>query len=184
MTLGLPEVTTHEQQCGTSSWYRKFRRLDDVRVNSPSTLADDAHVQVPALESPLDCKRSASIVLPQRSTRFRRNARPRRRTGSDPVFRRNTAERVYTTEAAHNPEVAGSNPAPATAKRPRERGFSPTTPALRRDSCKRTTVACQTSSASCRREARSSAPAGPRTTSASTRPAPSMFTTRSPEISA
>jgi hypothetical protein len=69
MTLGLPEVTTHEQQCGTSSWYRKFRRLDDVRVNSPSTLADDAHVQVPALESPLDCKRSASIWLPQRCHR-------------------------------------------------------------------------------------------------------------------
>src|ERR1051325_4599755 len=36
------------------------------------------------------------------------------KTGSDPAFRRNEAERVYTTEAAHNPEVAGSNPAPAT----------------------------------------------------------------------
>jgi hypothetical protein len=35
---------------------------------------------------------------------------------SEPAFRRNTAERVYTIEAAHNPEVAGSNPAPATAK--------------------------------------------------------------------
>jgi len=41
------------------------------------------------------CKRSASIGLPQRG---------------------NTAERVYRIEAAHNPEVAGSNPAPATAK--------------------------------------------------------------------
>jgi hypothetical protein len=34
-------------------------------------------------------------------------------TGSEPAFRRNTAERVYISEAAHNPEVAGSNPAPA-----------------------------------------------------------------------
>jgi transposase InsO family protein len=32
------------------------------------------------------------------------------------AFRRNTAERVYAIEAAHNPEVAGSNPAPATEK--------------------------------------------------------------------
>src|SRR5262245_14205171 len=31
-------------------------------------------------------------------------------------FRRHTAEHVYRVEAAHNPEVAGSNPAPATAK--------------------------------------------------------------------
>src|SRR5213592_4382515 len=46
-------------------------------------------------------------------TVFRLNARPRPRTGSKPAFRRNTAERVYTIEAAHNPEVAGSNPAPA-----------------------------------------------------------------------
>src|SRR5512132_499759 len=49
-------------------------------------------------------------------TVFRRNARPRSKTGSEPAFRRNTAERVYRTEAAHNPEVAGSNPAPATTK--------------------------------------------------------------------
>src|SRR5215468_8942588 len=37
-------------------------------------------------------------------------------SGSEPAFRRNEAEHVYTIEAAHNPEVAGSNPAPATAK--------------------------------------------------------------------
>jgi hypothetical protein len=30
---------------------------------------------------------------------------------------------VYTTEAAHNPEVAGSNPAPATEKRPWRQGL-------------------------------------------------------------
>jgi hypothetical protein len=49
-------------------------------------------------------------------TVFPLNARPQPKTGSEPAFRRNTAERVYITEAAHNPEVAGSNPAPATAK--------------------------------------------------------------------
>jgi hypothetical protein len=37
-------------------------------------------------------------------TVFRLNARPRRRTGSEPAFTRNTAERVYMIEAAHNPE--------------------------------------------------------------------------------
>jgi hypothetical protein len=31
---------------------------------------------------------------------------------------------VYRIEAAHNPEVAGSNPAPATGKAPENRGFS------------------------------------------------------------
>jgi hypothetical protein len=31
---------------------------------------------------------------------------------------RNTAERVHMIEAAHNQEVAGSNPAPATRKGP------------------------------------------------------------------
>jgi hypothetical protein len=44
---------------------------------------------------------------------FRLNARPPPKAGSDPAFRRNEAERVYIIEAAHNPEVAGSNPAPA-----------------------------------------------------------------------
>jgi hypothetical protein len=46
-------------------------------------------------------------------TAFRLNARPRPKIGSEPAFRRNTAERVYIIEEAHNPEVAGSNPAPA-----------------------------------------------------------------------
>jgi hypothetical protein len=64
----------------------------------------------------LDCKRSASIELPPNATVFRLNARRRPKTGSEPAFRRNEAEHLYTTEAAHNPEVAGSSPAPATAK--------------------------------------------------------------------
>jgi hypothetical protein len=46
-------------------------------------------------------------------TAFRLNAQSRRKTGSEPAFRRDTAEPVHTIEAAHNPEVAGSNPAPA-----------------------------------------------------------------------
>jgi hypothetical protein len=48
---------------------------------------------------------------------------------SEPAFRRNKAERVDTIEAAHNPEVAGSNPAPAMNESPDAlplggRGFS------------------------------------------------------------
>jgi hypothetical protein len=38
-------------------------------------------------------------------------------TAVHPAFRRNTAERAYTIEAAHNPDVAGSNPAPAMTLR-------------------------------------------------------------------
>ncbi len=49
-------------------------------------------------------------------TAFRLNARPRPKRASEPAFRRDATERVYRIEAAHNPEVAGSNPAPATAK--------------------------------------------------------------------
>jgi hypothetical protein len=55
---------------------------------------------------------------------FRLNARRRRETGSGSAFRRNTAERVCMIEAAHNPEVAGSNPAPATGKGPGDKAFS------------------------------------------------------------
>jgi hypothetical protein len=69
------------------------------------------------------CKRSASIGLQLRCHRVRLSARARPKTGSDAVFRRNDAERVYPTEAAHNPEVAGSNPAPATKKGPGNRAF-------------------------------------------------------------
>ena len=42
-----------------------------------------------------------------------------RKSGCESAFRRNTAERVYMTEAAHNPEVAGTNPAPLLHKAPK-----------------------------------------------------------------
>jgi hypothetical protein len=51
-------------------------------------------------------------------TVFHLNAAAEGRSGLEAAFRRNTAERVYLIEAAHNPEVAGSNPAPATEKAP------------------------------------------------------------------
>jgi hypothetical protein len=51
-------------------------------------------------------------------TVFRLNAAAVGQSGLEPAFLRNTAARVYTIEAAHNPEVAGSNPAPATQKGP------------------------------------------------------------------
>jgi hypothetical protein len=54
---------------------------------------------------------------------FRRNASVTGQSGSESAFRRNTAERVYTIEVAHNPEVAGSNPAPATEERRRNGAF-------------------------------------------------------------
>jgi hypothetical protein len=56
-------------------------------------------------------------------TLFRLNSSAAGQIGSKPAFRRNTAERVYRIEAAHNPEVAGSNPAPATAKGARKGAF-------------------------------------------------------------
>jgi hypothetical protein len=56
-------------------------------------------------------------------TVFRLNASGAGQIGSERAFRRNTAERVYTIEAAHNPEVAGSNPAPATEKGPGNGAF-------------------------------------------------------------
>src|SRR5512132_3218755 len=95
------------------------------------------------------------VVLPERSNRlaaasalqasgfrwdvtvFRVHARSRPKTGPEPAFRRNTAAPVYRSDAAHHPQVAGSNPAPATEKAPetgpfrfgsgeRRRNFCPT----------------------------------------------------------
>ena len=57
-------------------------------------------------------------------TVFRLNAQPRQKNRLAACISRNTAEHVYMIEAAHNPEVAGSNPAPAYCERPRKRGFS------------------------------------------------------------
>src|SRR4029077_1170302 len=59
-----------------------------------------------------DCKRCANIGLRRDVTVFRLEAARAGDSGLEPAFRRNTAERVYLFEAAHNPEVAGSNPAP------------------------------------------------------------------------
>jgi len=69
------------------------------------------------------CKRSASTGLPQRCHRVPPKCTAAAETGSESAFRRNTAERVYTIEAAHNPEVAGSN-LPATEKGPGSGAFS------------------------------------------------------------
>jgi hypothetical protein len=48
----------------------------------------------------------------------------RGKTGSLSAFPRNTAEHVYMVEAAHNPEVAGSNPAPLLRKAPETGPFA------------------------------------------------------------
>ena len=57
-------------------------------------------------------------------TVFRLNAAAAAESGLETAFRRNEAERVYLIEEAHNPEVAGSNPAPATREGPGNRAFS------------------------------------------------------------
>jgi hypothetical protein len=54
-------------------------------------------------------------------TVFRLNAARAGDSGMEPAFRRNTAERVYTIDAAHNPEVAGQI-LPPLLERPRETG--------------------------------------------------------------
>ena len=66
-------------------------------------------------------RRQAASVLQASGFRgnvtvFRLNAAAVGEFGSEPALRRNTAEGVYRIEAAHNPEVAGSNPAPATSE--------------------------------------------------------------------
>jgi hypothetical protein len=49
-------------------------------------------------------------------TAFRLKAKDVGLSGFESAFLRNAAEGLGLVEAAHNPEVAGSNPAPATAK--------------------------------------------------------------------
>ena len=56
-------------------------------------------------------------------TVFRLNAACAGDSGLEPAFRWNEAAHEYTIEAAHNPEVAGSNPAPATAEGPGNGAF-------------------------------------------------------------
>src|SRR5215831_15387170 len=95
------------------SWPTSGRRRDCRRLSRLSQPAS-------ARNSTADCKRVASIALTPRCHRV-----PRKCSGScsEPAFRRNTAERVYTIEAARNPEVAGSNPAPATEEGPGNGAF-------------------------------------------------------------
>jgi hypothetical protein len=68
---------------------------------------DDVHVWIPALESPLDCTRCASTVLPPRCHRVPPKCTVAAETGSESAFRWNTAACVYTIETAHNPESRG-----------------------------------------------------------------------------
>jgi hypothetical protein len=57
-------------------------------------------------------------------TVFRLDAAAVGQSGSDPAFLRNTAERVYLIEAAHNRRSSVQIPPPATIERPRKRGPS------------------------------------------------------------
>ena len=56
-------------------------------------------------------------------TVFRLDATAEVWSGLESRLRRTTAERVYTSEPAHNPEAAGSNPAPAIGKAPGNGAF-------------------------------------------------------------
>ena len=56
---------------------------------------------------------------------FRLDAAPEGRSGLGRAFRRNTAARLYLIEAPHNPEVAGSNPAPAISRGALRGSFTP-----------------------------------------------------------
>jgi hypothetical protein len=69
-------------------------------------------------------------------TMFRRDATADGQSGSTAAFRQNRADRVYIIEAAHEPEVAGSNPAPLL-ERPWKRGLSLSSDQCGRYFCKR-----------------------------------------------
>jgi hypothetical protein len=68
---------------------------------------------------------AASVLQASRGdvTVFRLNAAGEERSRLEPAFLRNHAACVYTFEAAHYPEVAGSNPAPATSRGPGNGAF-------------------------------------------------------------
>ena len=57
------------------------------------------------------------------ATVFRLSAAVEAESRLEPALRRNAAARTDSLEATHNPEVAGSTPAPAS-ERPRKRGLS------------------------------------------------------------
>src|SRR4029453_11086349 len=93
---------------------RRGARLElDEMQHDPVGLATVAQ------ESQAFCKHRASTAMPMFC---QPKSICRRPNCSERAFRRNTAERMYTIEVAHNTEVAGSNPAPATEKGPRKRG--------------------------------------------------------------
>ena len=146
----------------------------------------------------------ASSPTPRR----RRRAAPQRVRPSvqrmlDAIDRRAgvRAKRAHGPPRSQPPSAAPSTPSTSTARTglpnsarfifldPRAHATSTSTGSRSRPTPSRssapkpdatpTTVASRTSSASCRRGARRSAPDGPRTTSASTTPAPSASTTRS-----
>jgi hypothetical protein len=89
------------------------QELPPQRKHSSSEFVRGGELQPPAT-------RVASVLQASGvrgdATVFRLNASVAGQSGSGSAFRRNTAEPVYRIEAAHNPEVAGSNPAPATRK--------------------------------------------------------------------
>jgi hypothetical protein len=66
------------------------------------------------------CKHQASAAVSPCSAEMQA---PCPLSGLEPAFRRNTAAHLDPIAAAHNPEVAGSNPAPAIQKAPQTRGF-------------------------------------------------------------
>jgi hypothetical protein len=111
-TRSLAHSTRHSKGPRSASRHRRLRSRRALRI-----VTADIAEPTPAA-SVLQASGFRSDV-----TVFRLNARPRPKTGSESAFRRNTAERVYLNEAAHNPEVAGSNPAPATEKGSGNRAF-------------------------------------------------------------
>src|SRR4029453_4509215 len=94
-----------------------FYRLSTTR---PARTDDRAELPQAAHAAFTPPTRTASVLQASAFlsdvTVFRLNATAEGQSGSESTFRRNTAEHAYRIEAAHNPEVAGSNPAPATAK--------------------------------------------------------------------
>ena len=82
---------------------------------SVADAADAAQLGTASVVQASGCRRDVTV--------FRLNAACAGDSGFEPTFRRNTAAPVYPIEAAHNPEVAGSNPAPATHEGPGNGAF-------------------------------------------------------------
>ena len=94
---------------------RRSRWSGELRLAYVSTTAVRCCLRSPRCNRKFASAPQASAFRSD-ATVFRLNARPGQKTGSLSAFGRNTAERVYLFEAAHNPEVAGSNPAPLLRK--------------------------------------------------------------------